>query len=178
MTETPTDNERDAAPSVEPAARARVSFVVDVAPLSAVVGDLPTVVAEFSLALVALFYPTNIAKKANVVVTELVQNIVENVLDPTSQGQVKLAIDGKELVISVANAASDEAVAKVRARIESLGTPAEAKKLLAQTIRERRPQRLKGGLGLIRLVAENRFTLSCDDSDGRLTVTARYPLEG
>jgi hypothetical protein len=178
MTETPTDHARDDASSAANAPRANVSFVVDVGPLSSVVGDLPTVVAEFSLALVGLFYPSTLAKKANVVVTELVQNIVENVLDPASHGRVSLAIDGKDLVIAVTNAATDEAAAKVRAKIDSLGTPAEAKKLLAQTIRERRPQRLKGGLGLIRLVAENRFTLSCAHSDGRLTVTARYPLEG
>jgi hypothetical protein len=158
--------------------RARISFSLDVGPLSSVVGDLPTVVSEFSLSLVGLFYPTALAKKANVVLTELVQNIVENVVDPASDGSIKLSIDGRELVIAVSNAATVADYDKVRARIAALGTPAEAKKLLAQTIRERRPQRLKGGLGLIRLVAENRFSLSCDHADGKLTVTARYPLEG
>ena len=177
MTEPLTDT-AETTPAAPAAPRANVSFAIDVGPLAAVVGDLPTVVAEFSLSLVALFYPMTLAKKANVVVTELVQNIVENVGAPDSSGAIRLAIDGAELVISVSNAASEEAFAKVRAKIDALGTPAEAKKLLAATIRERRPQRLKGGLGLIRLVAENRFTLSCSHQDGRLTVTARYPLEG
>lgn len=177
MTDTPTETVIE--PSVEAnLPRANVSFAIEISPLATVVGDLPTVVAEFSLSLVALFYPMTLANKANVVVTELVQNIVENVAQPDSSGSIKLAIDGKDLLISVTNSASEEAAAKVRAKIAALGTPAEAKKLLAQTIRERRPQRLKGGLGLIRLVAENRFTLSSDFQDGRLTVSARYPLEG
>jgi hypothetical protein len=178
MTDTPTETAAEASAQAPAAPRANVAFAIEIGPLSAVVGDLPTVVAEFSLSLVALFYPMTLAKKANVVVTELVQNIVENVAEPTSDGAIKLAIDGRDLVISVSNIANEEAYAKVRAKIAALGTPAEAKKLLAATIRERRPQRLKGGLGLIRLVAENRFTLSCDHKDGRLTVTARYPLEG
>jgi hypothetical protein len=174
-TEAPADLPAPAPESKEPA---RVSFTLDVGPLSTVVGDLPTVVAEFSLSLVQLFYPSTIARKANVVVTELVQNIVENVPFPGSDGSVRLSIDGKDLVISVSNQVTDEQYAKVRAKIDSLGTPAEAKKLLAATIRERRPQRLKGGLGLIRLVAENRFVLAAERADGKLTVTARYTLEG
>ena len=50
--------------------------------------------------------------------------------------------------------------------------------LLAETLRARRADRLKGGLGLLRLVSENRFRLSARYEHEHLTVFAAFPLRG
>jgi hypothetical protein len=70
-----------------------------------------------------------------------------------------------------------EIAEKVMGRVAKISAVADPRKLLAETIRERRQSRLKGGLGLLRLVAENKFSISSDYQDGLLTVRANYRLE-
>lgn len=154
-----------------------INLELTLGPLSNALGDVAGLLAESCQSLLAMFYPVPIAKRANVVVTELVQNVFENIVEPTSSFTMRLGIDGNVLRISVTNSVKPEHYEKVQARISALRDPGEAKKLLAKTIRERRPQRLKGGLGLIRLVAENRFALSTEYTDGRLTVNAEHVVK-
>ena len=51
-------------------------------------------------------------------------------------------------------------------------------RLLGETLRARRADRLKGGLGLLRLVSENRFRLAARYEQEHLTVYAVFPLGG
>jgi len=160
-----------------PVAPANVRVSVRVGPLSSVLGDVAGLLAEAAQSLLAMFYPLPTARRSNVVITELVTNVLENVVDPASDFTMDLAINGDVLEIAVCNTVAPEQYEKIRARVEQLQNHAEAKKLLVKTIRERRPQRMKGGLGLIRLVAKNRFALTSEYADGRATVRAQQALK-
>lgn len=167
------------APPAPPELRpANIDFVLRLGPLSAVQGDVAGLLGDALLNLLGMFYPVGIGKKANVVITELVTNVFENITIPTSNFELRLSIDTHRLRISVHNQVTEEQFNHVNARVQKLQSTVDAKKLLAQTIRERRPQRLKGGLGLIRLVAENRFALSAALESGTMTVSAEHSLEG
>ncbi|MDP3274983.1 MAG: ATP-binding protein [Deltaproteobacteria bacterium] len=169
------------ASTTEPAATepcSTIDFHLRLGPLASAKGDVAAVLGESVLALLAMFYPSNIAKKANIVVTELVTNVFENILDPDSAFTLALHISPETLLIKVSNQVNAEVIEKLQTKVALLASVTDAKKLMVQTIRERRPHRLKGGLGLIRLVAENRFALSVSHTEsGMITVSARYTIE-
>ncbi|MDC0719347.1 ATP-binding protein [Nannocystis bainbridge] len=155
-----------------------VGLTLTVAPMGDVGGNLAATVGESLLAMLTVFYPQALCKKANVVITELVQNVIDNVNDPASQMRVDLRIDGDALQVQVTNKATPEQFQDVKDRVEQLTTSTDPKRLFADTLRARRMQRLRGGLGLIRLVSENRFRLSATYSGEQLTMQAVFPLRG
>jgi|GEM_PF-1270585 len=155
-------------------AKTFTSFRLSVGPLDHVTGDLAGLIGEHVLQLLGMFYPKNIAKKANVVVTELVTNVFENIYDPKSTFDLELQAAPTGLVIVVRNDVSTEQYAKVKARVDLIRETPDLRALVASTIRERRAQRLKGGLGLMRLAQENKFAIESAYLDGRMTVKATY----
>jgi hypothetical protein len=157
---------------------ARIGISFNVAPLGDVSGHLPRLLGESILELLGMFYPSIVGKKANVVVTELVQNVIENIVDPHSELHLELRVDGDELLVRVSNKATPEQYEGVRARVDALSGEADAKQLLRTTLRTRRADRLKGGLGLMRLVSENRFRLAVTYERELLTMQAAFPLRG
>lgn len=156
--------------------RMGVSFRV--APLGDIRGNLATLLGESLPALIGMFYPPWVGKKANVAVTELIQNVVENIVDPASELQLELRVDPDALEVQVRNKATPAQYEAVRARIDAVARSADPKRLLGETLRARRADRLKGGLGLLRLVSENRFRLSARYEQEHLTVFAAFPLRG
>lgn len=155
-----------------------VGLTLTVAPMGDLRGNLATIVGESLLAMLTVFYPQALCKKANVVITELVQNVIDNVSDPASQMRVDLRIDGDALQVQVTNKATAEQYQVVKDRVDQLTTATDPKRLFADTLRARRLQRLRGGLGLIRLVSENRFRLSATYAGEQLTMQAVFPLRG
>lgn len=164
--------ERVAAPST----RMGVSFRV--APLGDIRGNLATLLGESLPALIGMFYPPSVGKKANVAVTELIQNVVENIVDPDSELQLDLRVDAEAIEVQVRNKATQTQYEAVRDRIDAVAQTADPRRLLGETLRARRADRLKGGLGLLRLVSENRFRLSARYEQEHLTVYAVFPLRG
>lgn len=156
--------------------RLGVSFRV--APLGDIRGNLATLLGDSLPALLGMFYPPAVGKKANVAVTELIQNVVENIVDPASELLLELNVDADGLEVQVRNKATLAQYEAVRARIDAVARVADPKRLLAETLRARRADRLKGGLGLLRLVSENRFRLSARYEHEHLTVFATFPLRG
>ena len=59
-----------------------------------------------------------------------------------------------------------------------INSTGDLRKLRADTIRERRKDRLRGGLGLIRLAAENKFTLSARYRAPYLVIDSHIGLGG
>jgi hypothetical protein len=153
---------------------ARVRLSLEIGPLSSVLGDVAGLLGESTLALLGMFHPPVVARRANVVITELVTNVLENVAFDGSSFTLDLQADEERVVVAVTNEATPEQYAHVRERVERVQSVTDAKALLASTIRERRHQRLRGGLGLTRLVAENRFALAVDYQGGRMTVRAEH----
>ena len=76
------------------------------------------------------------------------------------------------------NKAEKSQYEKVRKHIEKINSAPDLRQLLADTIRDRRKDRLKGGLGLIRLAAENKFTLSAHYDAEHLIVDSHIGLGG
>jgi hypothetical protein len=156
----------------------RLGVSLRVAPLGDIRGNLATLLGESLPTLLGMFYPPAIGKKANVAVTELIQNVVENVVDPSSELQLELRVDAEALEVQVRNKATPAQFEAVRARVDALAQAADPKRLLGETLRARRADRLKGGLGLLRLVSENRFQLTARYEHEHLTVFAAFPLRG
>jgi len=155
-------------------ARTSTKYRLTLGPIDHVTGDLAGLVGEQALQILGMFYPKNTAKKANVVITELLTNVFENIHDPKSSFDLDLEAGPAGLVISVRNQVSKEQYEKVKARIDLIRETPDLRALVANTIRERRAHRLKGGLGLMRLAQENKFDLAIAYQDGAMTVTATY----
>lgn len=156
----------------------RLGVTVTVAPLGDVRGNIATLLGQSLHDLLGMFYPPAVGKKANVAVTELIQNVIQNVLDADSALGLDLRVDDEALIVSVRNKATPAQFEAVRARVDALATSAAPKQLFTATLRQRRADRLKGGLGLMRLVAENRFRLAVSYEQEHMTMQAAFPLRG
>lgn len=148
------------------------------APLEFILCDLSGIIGNFCQELLGAFYPRVISKRANILVSELVNNVLQNTTDPRSRMDLGVWIDGQILKIRVRNAASPDQFAKVRAHVDMINSAEDLKKLMRETIRERRRLKEKGGLGLIRLVAENKSALRVDYEDGYLVVLCTLDVGG
>jgi hypothetical protein len=173
----PRDSSEQQRPAAEPAPT-RFGMSFDIEPLHDISTNLPRMLGESALELLGVFFPHTVGKKANVVVTELVQNVLENVLDPASALHLELRVDADALVVRVSNKATLEQYEGVRARVDALTSSDDVRKLFTTTLRSRRADRLKGGLGLMRLVSENRFRLAVSYDRELLTMQAAFPLRG
>lgn len=155
-----------------------ISVTYELEPTRNIVGDLSGLIGTFCDSLVGAFYERSVSRKANVVVTELFNNAVAYNCDDGSKIRVRLSVDGDSMSVRVRNRASGEQCAQVKARIAAMRAATDPRQLLADTIRERRRHQLPGGLGLLRLVAENKFSLAARDRAGTLEVEARIRLGG
>jgi hypothetical protein len=162
----------------EELATTTISMRYDLSPIKNIIGDLSGLLGNFSDELIGAFYPKTVSKKANIVITELVNNAVDNSADGNSKVILEIMIDKDLLHIRVSNAAKRSQYKKVRDHIEMINSAEDLRKLLAETIRERRKDRLKGGLGLIRLAAENKFTLSAHYRAPYLVIDSQIGLGG
>lgn len=142
-----------------------VSLNYSFSPLEYILCDLSGIIGNFCQELIGAFYPRIISKRANILVSELVNNVLQNTTDPRSRMDLGLRVDGQALHIRVRNAATPEQYARVRAHVDMIHSAEDLRKLMRDTIRERRRLKEKGGLGLIRLVAENKSALTVDYED-------------
>lgn len=162
----------------EAAPTTRLGVTVTVAPLADVRGNIATLLGQSLHELLTMFYPPAVGKKANVAVTELIQNVVQNVLDADSELGLDLRVDQDALIVRVRNKATPAQYEAVHARVDALAVSEAPKDLFTATLRRRRAERLKGGLGLMRLVAENRFRLAVSYEQEHMTMQATFPLRG
>lgn len=155
-----------------------LSVSYELEPTRNIVGDLSGLTGGFCNSLVGAFYPRNIARKANVVVTELFNNAVAYNSNGTSRISVRLSIADGALKVRVQNAATQAQCARVKAHLAAIRAAADPRKLLGDTIRLRHREKLPGGLGLIRLHVENKFSVTARSRGGTLTVEASIPVGG
>ena len=97
---------------------------------------------------------------------------------PTSQMMLDLDVNQDRLIIRVKNAVTSDQFDKVRVQVDRINQAEDLKRLMRDTIRERRRLKEKGGLGLIRLVAENKSQLSVSYEGGYLVVTSQLDVGG
>ena len=162
----------------EELATTNINMRYDLSPMKNIIGDLSGLLGNFSDELIGAFYPKNVSKKANIVITELVNNAVVNSPEGDSKISLEIMINKDLLWIRVTSPAKRSEYRKVRDHINMINSTGDLRKLLAETIRERRKDRLRGGLGLIRLAAENKFTLSARYRAPYLVIDSQIGLGG
>jgi hypothetical protein len=155
-----------------------ISFSYTIHPVKNIISDLSAMIGNFCEDTIGSFYPRVVSKKANVVLTELVNNAIENSADGRSKIGLRVDIDEQLLMIKVMNPVSREQYERVRRHVDMINSSENIRKLLRDTILLRRKDRLKGGLGLIRLVAENKFGLSVKFKEPYLIVESHFSLGG
>ena len=158
--------------------KTNISFNYTISPVKNIICDLSAIIGNFCEETIGSFFPRNVSKKANIVITELINNALENCNDSDSQIGLKLHVDESKLIIKVVNPVEEEQYEHVRAHVDRINNTENIRALLRRTILERRKDRLKGGLGLIRLVAENKFKLTVDYRKPYLIVESQYVLGG
>lgn len=154
-------------------ANTRIGISCTIEPVKHVLCDLSGILGRFSEDLLKAFYPPIVGKRTNIVITELVNNVLENILLPDSAVTLEILVDAQHLVIRVTNAADEQRYEKVASHVRAIMECDDVKRLMRQTIRDRRVGRLKGGIGLMRLVAENKFQIHTEFHDGKMTVESR-----
>lgn len=155
-----------------------LSFSLRLSPLKYVICDLSGILAGFVENLLSAFYPRIVSRRANIVITELVNNVLENVLFPESPLSVEVAVAQRELSIRICNQVTPDIFESVSEHVDLINSTEDLKALLKETIRKRRKQRLKGGLGLMRLVVENKFQIAVEYENELMTVETRLALGG
>lgn len=155
-----------------------ITMRYDLSPVRNVIGDLSGLLGTFSDELIGAFYSKTISKKANIVITELVNNAILNSADGEGKVILEIAINKGILRIRVINTADSSQYRKVKSHIDAINSAGDLRELLAHTIRERRKDRLRGGLGLIRLAAENKFKLSVRYRAPYLVIDSEIGLGG
>ncbi len=155
-----------------------ISLSCHIGPLKNVVGDIGGIISRYSCELVGAFYPALVSRKVEVVLTELVDNVLKNYVDGDSGITVEMRIDTHDLTVRVSSVATREQFSKVKSIIDTMSDTQSVKGLLRKTIHQRRKERSRGGLGLLRLVAENRFDLNVTFDESVLAVESHIALGG
>ncbi len=162
----------------EDLATTSISMRYDLSPIKNIIGDLSGLIGNFCDELIGSFYPRNISKKANIVITELFNNAVANNIDEDSKIVLEMKIDKERLWIKVMNVAKKGQFEIIKKHVDRINSTENLRKLLVDTIREKRKTGQHGGLGLIRLTAENKFRISVDYDDPFLIVESEFSLGG
>jgi hypothetical protein len=164
--------------SEEKLATTRISVTYELEPTENIVGDLSGLIGQFCDSFVGAFYPRVVSRKANVVVTELFNNAVAHNTDGNSRIRVSLGLVDGSMKVRVMSAATPDQADELKYRLAEMRDAADQRAMLAHTIRDRHARKLAGGLGLMRLVVENKFSLSSKYRDGELTMEAQLDLGG
>lgn len=147
-------------------------------PVQYILCDLGGIMGNFCEELLGAFYPRIVSKRANVLVTELVTNVLQNTSDPSSPLEITLEVNTEQLFIRMRNAVSREQFEVVRAHVDVIHATPDLRALMKKIIRERRDRRETGGIGLIRIVAENKFKIAVDYQDGFLIMDSILDVGG
>jgi len=154
-----------------------IAMRCSISPQKNIIGDIGGLIAGFCEELVGAFYPRLVSKRANTVITELFNNAIENGIDPASTITLEVQINGALLRIKMTNVARQEQFEKIKSHVDRINST-DIRRLMAETIRERRRLQLKGGLGLIRLALENKSRISVDYKEPLLIVESEILLGG
>ena len=157
---------------------AEITVSYSIGPLKRVQYDMSGRLGNTIESMATEFYPHIIGKKINVLISELVNNVLENIADDTSKFTLDIGINETRLTVKVKNFVKKEDYEMVRAHVTKIRRSKNVAELMADTIRERREKKLKGGLGLIRLTAESKAVLSVSyaPSTSFMTITATFDM--
>lgn len=148
-------------------------------PVRNIICDLSGLIGRGVRDLVDAFYPRVAGQRVEVLIAELVDNMLQNITDPSTAISMTMAVEGGHLHLRTRNTTSRESFEQVRAHVDRINAARDSgtlKELMRTTIIERRRRQLTGGLGFIRLVHESRFDLAVSYDGGELVVDARLDM--
>lgn len=160
----------------EELAKTSMTVSYSFAPLRNIVCDLSGLVANAVRELIEAFYPRLAGRRVDVLLTELIDNIIQNVVDGDSRMFVDITVNEGELRVQTRNIVDAEHYEAVRRHVELINNAEDLRGLMRRTIKERRQQRLAGGLGFMRLVHENKFAITVDYRERYLVIDARLDM--
>ena len=136
-----------------------------------------TTVATAFISILGDLQSRSLVRKLDVVLSELVNNVLENTKKKSGLS-AELRLQEDSVLVRVSNRVTLRQCDAVKRHVANIRRADDPKKLLAETIRTRRDRGQLGGLGLIRLAAETRARLSVsyDKRRSLMRVTAQVAL--
>lgn len=150
----------------------------EISPVGHVGDSVGAIVSSYVSNLVGAFYSRNTARKVNSALTELIDNVLSHSVDKSGALAVQVELNGNMLKVRVAGPASLSQYESVRDHVASIRSAPSSRDLFRRTIHERRKKRLRGGLGLLRLVAENKFDIKVAYDESILSVETEISVGG
>jgi rRNA processing protein Krr1/Pno1 len=131
--------------------------------------------SDINSLLVQHFYSKPLAKKVYVILSELLNNVVDHIEDKSSSCKIKLDIDPEGVVIKVKNKVDKDQYDKVKSHIMKIKNINDQKAYFSEIVTQRREKGLTGGLGYARLFIENTndISISYDRKKSYMTVTSK-----
>lgn len=160
--------------------KTEIGFSFSIFPLGNAQYDLSGKLGNFHRDYIREFFPEILGKRADVIISELLSNVLENTADKKSKCTVSVKLSSKMMLIKVKNVVEPWQFDNLRAHLKMIKRTHNVNKLMSDAITYRRSQGLKGGLGLIRLASEckARLSVSFNPSTSLMTVTAKNDLRG
>jgi hypothetical protein len=155
-----------------------ITFSIEFSPLENIKHNLSEKLGDFNAELLNFFYSRSISKKVNIIISELFNNIIENTADKSSKAVLDINVKEQNIQIKVKNKVTQDQYKKVKEHIDLINSNSNPSKFLYETIKLRRQHNLKGGLGLIRLVSEEKANLDTQYNNSYLTIIANLSIKG
>jgi hypothetical protein len=137
----------------------RIDLSYQFGPIKNVRHIISEIMGNFNEELFKTFYSKIISKRINTIISELINNVLANTKDKESFFSVKISSFENELKITVKNKVTLKQYNLVKDHVKKINNHNSPKKLLEETIKHRRQKELRGGLGLIRIVSEEKAKL-------------------
>jgi hypothetical protein len=136
--------------------QSKINLSYQFEPVKDVRYTISEIMGNFNAELLKTFFSKVISKRVNIIISELINNVLANTKDKNSLFSVKICSYENEIKIIVKNHVTLKQFKFVKEHIKMINDHNSPKKLLAETIKERREKGLTGGLGLIRIVSEEK----------------------
>ena len=137
-----------------------INFTYNILPVKNLKANTSGMLGDFNSEFIQNFYSPSICKRINVVLSELVNNVTENIIDKESRITINISLNKHHLIIKVSNKVDYEQYKFIKSHIGKINSSRDLRKLMVDTIKENRENGKKGGLGLIRLCYEEKSSLS------------------
>ena len=136
-----------------------INFTYNILPVKNIKKNTAGLLGDFNSEFIKNFYSDTICNKINVVVSELINNVIENIVDYESRLMININLNKHFLIIKISNKVDYEQFKLIKAHINKINESRDLKRLFTETMKENRENGKKGGLGLIRLAFEEKASL-------------------
>ena len=158
--------------------QSKINLSYQFAPIKDTRYIISEIMGNFNAELFKIFFSKVISKRINTIISELINNVLANTIDKSSYFSVKIYSSENEIRIIVKNNVTLEQFKLVKEHIKMINVHNSPKKLLEEIIKERRAKGLTGGLGLIRIVSEEKAKVQVryNNNDSYMSIITKMKL--